>query len=163
MHSTYGAYNYSYNHKTVMHIQIQALSIIYILSATTPLQIPSHERVKQDDPSKAICSRFINSHPWFWVGLLSQPSLCYSSSSWAFVNVGQLLFCVVGNNHRHESLDCWEGPILDRAELPREGQAVRSIGGKPVYLWTPSTVTLYGNLHLPNKSTNPSKGEILKN
>ena len=39
MHSTYGAYNYTHNHKTVMHIQMQALSIIYILSATTPLQI----------------------------------------------------------------------------------------------------------------------------
>ena len=61
MHSTHGAYNYIYNHKTVMHIQMQALSIIYILSATTPLQI--HERVKQDDLSEAIYSRFINSHP----------------------------------------------------------------------------------------------------
>ena len=73
----------------------------------------------------------------------------------------QLLLCVVGNNHRHEPLDqCWECPIIDRAELSKEGQAVRSIGGKHVHLWTPNTVTVHGNLYPPNKSTNASKRKI---
>lgn len=135
MHSTCGAYNYTYNHKTVMHIQIQALSIIYILSATTPLQI--HERVKQDDLSEAICSRFINSHLpppvlrtclllsyWFCIDPLSQPSLYYSSPSWAFA-----LYC-------GEQSQTWAFGLVLRESHPWQGRTPwGGASGSEVYRW----------------------------